>query len=295
VAPTGGAAVGVAVLALGFVAATAVSVVSGVFGREFALIGVGWCGAWTALTANVVVRAVTDDADLLAGFVAVLGLSVGGFFVSLFGWLIGTAACGLSGHFTSRELSEVAYARTGKAGSASGRHFDEILDEVGHRHGSNEQVIARSMGVERRTAWSRPVAVVATDRRLIVAPLNADYEVDSRRLDRPDVRAGIGVGRQPRPRREYPSGAVESRRHHRHHHHRRRPPPIHPRLRVEAPVGFERCGGRRCRCHPSLDPNTCKHLPLITRSTTNHGYLGKQAGRSTSQAAGDRRGGHPTR
>jgi hypothetical protein len=179
VAPTGGAAVGVAVLALGFVAATAVSVVSGVFGREFALIGVGWCGAWTALTANVVVRAVTDDADLLAGFVAVLGLSVGGFFVSLFGWLIGTAACGLSGHFTSRELSEVAYARTGKAGSASGRHFDEILDEVGHRHGSNEQVIARSMGVERRTAWSRPVAVVATDRRLIVAPLNADYEVDS--------------------------------------------------------------------------------------------------------------------
>lgn len=170
---------GLAVVVLGFVAATALSVVSGVFGREFALIGVGWCGAWTALTANILLRAVNDDADLLSGFVAVLMLTVGGFFLSWLGWFIGTLACGLSGHFTSRELSEVAYARTGKAGSASGQHFDELLDEVGHRHGSNEHVIARSMGVERRTVWSRPVAVVATDGRLILAPLNADYEVDA--------------------------------------------------------------------------------------------------------------------
>jgi hypothetical protein len=35
------------------------------------------------------------------------------------------------------------------------------------------------MGVERRTVWSRPVAVVVTDGRLILAPLNADYEVDT--------------------------------------------------------------------------------------------------------------------
>lgn len=172
-------AVGVTVLVLGYVAATAVSVVSGVFGREFALIGIGWCGAWTALTANVVVRVVTDDADLLAGFVAMLMLTVGGFFLSWLGWLVGTAACRLSGHFTSSDLSEVAYARTGKAGSASGQHFDELLDEVGHRHGFNEHVIARSMGVERRTRWSRPVAVVVTDRRLIVAPLNTEYEVET--------------------------------------------------------------------------------------------------------------------
>lgn len=169
---------GVAVVVLGFVAATALSVLSGVFGREFALIGVGWCGAWTALTVNVLVRSVTDEADLLAGSVAVLALTVGGFFLSLLGWLIGTVICSLSGHFTSRDLSEIAYARTGKAGSESGRHFDELLDEVGHRHGSNDRVIARSMGVERRTTWSRPLAVVVTDHRLILAPLNTDYDVD---------------------------------------------------------------------------------------------------------------------
>jgi hypothetical protein len=176
---TGQGATGVAVVVFGFVAAAALSVVSGVFGREFALIGVGWCGAWTALTGNVVLRSVTDDADLLAGFVAVLALTVGGFFVSFVSWFIGTLVCGLSGHFTSRDLSEIAYARTSSAGSASGQHFSELLDQVGDRHAGDERVTARSMGVERRTTWSRPVAIVTTDRRLIVAPLNHDYELDN--------------------------------------------------------------------------------------------------------------------
>jgi hypothetical protein len=176
---TGQATAGAAIVVTGFGAATALSVLSGVFGREFALIGVGWCGAWTALTGNVVVRSVTDDADLLAGFVAVLALSVAGFVVSFVGWFIGTLVCGLSGHFTSRELSEVAYARTSSEGSASGQHFSELLDQVGDRHAGDERVTARSMGVERRTTWSRPVAIVTTDRRLIVAPLNHDYELDT--------------------------------------------------------------------------------------------------------------------
>jgi hypothetical protein len=172
-------AAGLAALVVGLGAATAFAVAWGVFGREFALIGMAWCGVWTALTANVLVRSVTDDADLLAGFVAVLALSVGGFFVSLLGWLVGTVACSLSGHFTSRDLSEIAYARTSSAGSASGQHFNDLLDEVGHRHAADEPVTARSMGIERRLTWSRPVAIVATDRRLIVAPLNGDYELDT--------------------------------------------------------------------------------------------------------------------
>jgi hypothetical protein len=176
---TGQATAGAAIVVTGFGAATALSVLSGVFGREFALIGLGWCGAWTALTGNVVVRSVTDDADLLAGFVAVLALIVAGFVVSFVGWFIGTLVCGLSGHFTSRELSEVAYARTSSEGSASGQHFSELLDQVGDRHAGDERVTARSMGVERRTTWSRPVAIVTTDRRLIVAPLNHDYELDT--------------------------------------------------------------------------------------------------------------------
>lgn len=166
---------GLVVLAGALLVLVAVSGVMGVFGRELALIAVALGGVWTAWMAALVVRVVTDEsADLLAGAVVVLAACVGGFVVAWVAWFVGTIVCVSTGHFTSRELSEIAYGRTGRAADGGGSVYDDVLDELVRRHAGGERVTARSMGIERRSTWHRPVAILATDRRLVMAPMDTD-------------------------------------------------------------------------------------------------------------------------
>jgi hypothetical protein len=181
--PTG--ASGLVVFTIAFGMTVAISVVMGVFGREFALIGVALCGVWVTLTTVLIVRVVTgDSADLLAGFVFVLAICVGAFFVAWLGWFIGTVVCVSMGHFTSRDLSEIAYARSGRS-SPDGSVYDDALDELARRLAVGERVAARSMAIEHRPTWHRPLAVVATDRRLVMAPMATDGELGDDTLSIP--------------------------------------------------------------------------------------------------------------
>jgi hypothetical protein len=169
---------GLAFFAVLFAVLVGVSVVMGVFGREFALVAVALCGAWVTLTTVLIVRAVTDDTtDLLAGSVFVLGLCVVAFFIAWIGWFIGTVVCVSKGHFPSRDLSEIAYGRTGRATAAGESVYDDVLDELVRRHAGGERVEARSMAIERRSTWHRPLAVAATDRQLVMAPMNPEGEL----------------------------------------------------------------------------------------------------------------------
>lgn len=157
----------------------AVSVVMGVFGREFALIVVALGGVWATLSAVVVVRVVLDDTvDLLGALVFVLGACVVAFFVAWLGWFIGTIVCVSKGHFTSRALSEIAYGRNAQAADGGASVYDDVLDELARRCAGTERVTARSMAIERRSTWHRPLAVVATDRQLVMAPMNPEGELD---------------------------------------------------------------------------------------------------------------------
>ncbi|HSP27205.1 MAG TPA: hypothetical protein VLN74_01565 [Ilumatobacteraceae bacterium] len=168
---------GLMFFAVAFGVLVAISVVMGVFGREFALIAVGLCGVWVTLTTVLIVRFVVDDTtELLAGFVFVLGLFVAGFFVAWLGWFIGTVVCVSKGHFTSRDLSEIAYARSGRS-SPDGSVYDDALEELVSRLAVGERVTARSMAIEHRSTWHRPLAVVATDRRLVMAPMDTEGEL----------------------------------------------------------------------------------------------------------------------
>jgi hypothetical protein len=157
----------------------AVSIAMGVFSREFALIVVALCGVWAALSALTVVRVVLDDTmELLGALVGVLGACVAAFFVAWIGWFVGTIVCVSTGHFTSRGLSEIAYGRNARATSAEASVYDDALDELERRCASGERVTARSMAIERRSTWHRPLAVVATDRQLVMAPMNPEGELE---------------------------------------------------------------------------------------------------------------------
>jgi hypothetical protein len=173
--PTEIGAVDVGIVVIAFSAALALSGLWGVFGREFAMIGVAWCGAWTAWSTGVLIRFFTDDTtDLLVGSIAVLALSVGGFVVTFVAWMIGQIVCVSTGHHTSKELSEIATGRPDSWVSVSGQTLPELFDEVERLAPRGEPLEARSMGIEHRRTWKRPVAIVATRRTLIVAPINAD-------------------------------------------------------------------------------------------------------------------------
>ena len=175
VRPTAIGAVDVGIVVVAFLAAMAYSVLWGVFGREFAMIGVAWCGAWAAWTSGVLIRFLTDDTtDLLVGSIVVLALSVGGFVVTFVAWMIGQIVCVSTGHHTSRELSEIATGRPDSWVSMSGQTLPELFDEVERLAPHGEPLEARSMGIEHRRTWKRPVAIVATRRTLIVAPIDAD-------------------------------------------------------------------------------------------------------------------------
>jgi hypothetical protein len=165
-------------LAVAFGVLVAISVVMGVFGREFALIVVALCGVWATLSALAIVRVVLDDtADLLGSLVFVLGACVAAFFVAWIGWFIGTIVCVSKGHFTSRNLSEIAYGRNARAMAGGESVYDDALDELARRCAGGERVRARSMAIERRSTWHRPLAVIATDRQLVMAPMNLDGEL----------------------------------------------------------------------------------------------------------------------
>jgi hypothetical protein len=166
-------------LIVAFGVLVAVSVVMGVFGREFALIVVALCGVWATLSAVMVVRVVLDDTvNLLGALVFVLGACVVAFFVAWLGWFIGTIVCVSKGHFTSRALSEIAYGRNARAAEGGASVYDEVLDELERRCAGADTVTARSMAIERRSTWHRPLAVVATDRQLLLAPMNPEGELD---------------------------------------------------------------------------------------------------------------------
>jgi hypothetical protein len=167
-------------LVLAFGVLVAVSVVLGVFGREFALIVVGLCGVWATLSAVVTVRVVVDDTtDLLGALVFVLGACVVAFFVAWLGWFIGTIVCVSKGHFPSRDLSRVAYGRDSRTTGASDSGYGDLLDELARRCAGGERVTARSMAIERRSTWHRPLAVIATDRQLVMAPMTPEGELDA--------------------------------------------------------------------------------------------------------------------
>ncbi len=166
-------------LVVAFGVLVAVSVVMGVFGREFALIVVALCGVWVTLSAVVAVRVVLDDTiDLLGALVFVLGACVVAFFVAWLGRFIGTIVCVSKGHFPSRVLSEIAYGRNARAAEGGASVYDEVLDELARRCAGGERVAARSMAIERRATWHRPLAVIATDRKLVMAPMNPEGELD---------------------------------------------------------------------------------------------------------------------
>jgi hypothetical protein len=166
-------------LVVAFGVLVAISVVMGVFGREFALIVVALCGVWATLSAVMVVRVVLDDTtDLLGALVFVLGACVVAFFVAWLAWFIGTIVCVSKGHFTSRALSEIAYGRNAQAAAGGESVYDDVLDELARRCAGSERVTARSMAIERRSTWHRPLAVIATDRQLVMAPMNPEGELD---------------------------------------------------------------------------------------------------------------------
>jgi hypothetical protein len=171
--PTPSGIVSVALFALLCVVSVAFAAGWGVFGREFALIGLAWCGAWVAWSGGVFVRFLTDDTtDLLVGSIFVLFVCVGGFFATWFTWMIGTLVCGGTGHYTSKELSEIAAGRDRPLTVALRRTLDELTDEVGDLAAHGRRITARSLAIERRRTWRRPALIVATDRELIVAPLD---------------------------------------------------------------------------------------------------------------------------
>lgn len=177
---------GPASLVVAFGVLLAVSVVMGVFGREFALIVVALCGVWATLSAVVIVRVVLDDTtDLLGALIFVLGASVAAFFLAWLGWFIGTIVCVSKGHFTSRALSEIAYGRNARATGGGESVYDDVLDELERRWAGGERVTARSMAIERRSTWHRPLAVIATDRQLVMAPMNPEGELDDEVLSIP--------------------------------------------------------------------------------------------------------------
>jgi hypothetical protein len=177
---------GLVSLVVAFGVLVAVSVVMGVFGREFALIVVGLCGVWAALSSVTIVRVVLDDTtDLLGALVFVLGACVAAFFVAWLGWFIGTIVCVSKGHFTSRALSEIAYGRNARAAEGGSSVYDDVLDELERRCAGAERVTARSMAIERRSTWHRPLAVIATDRQLVMAPMNPEGELDGEVLSIP--------------------------------------------------------------------------------------------------------------
>jgi hypothetical protein len=166
-------------LIVAFVVLVAVSVVMGVFGREFALIVVGLCGVWAALSAVAIVRVVLDDStDLLSALIFVLGAFVVAFFVAWFGWFIGTIVCVSKGHFPSRDLSRVAYGRDSRTTADGDSVYGDLLDELERRCAGGERVTARSMAIERRSTWHRPLAVITTDRQLVMAPMTPEGELD---------------------------------------------------------------------------------------------------------------------
>lgn len=166
-------------LVVAFGVLLAVSVVMGVFGREFALIVVALCGVWVTLSAVSIVRVVLDDTiDLLGALVFVLGACVAAFFVAWLGWFIGTIVCVSKGHFTSRALSEIAYGRNAQAAGGGASVYDDVLDELTRRCAGDDRVTARSMAIERRSTWHRPLAVIATDRQLVMAPMNPEGQLD---------------------------------------------------------------------------------------------------------------------
>jgi hypothetical protein len=166
-------------LVVAFGVLVAVSVVMGVFGREFALIVVALCGVWATLSAVVVVRVVLDDTvDLLGALVFVLGACVVAFFVAWLGWFIGTIVCVSKGHFPSRDLSRVAYGRDSRTTAGGDSVYADLLDELERRCAGGERVTARSMAIERRSTWHRPLAVITTDRQLVMAPMTPEGELD---------------------------------------------------------------------------------------------------------------------
>ena len=63
--------------------------------------------------------------------------------------------------------------------------YDDLLDELARRCSGGERVTARSMAIERRSTWHRPLAVVATDRQLLMAPMNPEGELDGEVLSIP--------------------------------------------------------------------------------------------------------------
>ena len=165
-------------LAAALTVLVAIAVVMGVFGREFALIAVALLGVWAMLTSVTLVRVVLDETvDPLGAFIVVLGACTAGFFIAWLGWFIGTIVCVSMGHFTSRDLSEIAYARSGRSVADGQSVYDDALDELARRSASGERVVARSMAIERRSTWNRPLAVVATDRQLVMAPMDTEGEI----------------------------------------------------------------------------------------------------------------------
>ena len=177
---------GLVSLVVAFGVLVAVSVVMGVFGREFALVVVGLCGVWAALSAVTIVRVVLDDTtDLLGALVFVLGACVVAFFVAWLGWFIGTIVCVSKGHFPSRDLSRVAYGRDSRTTADGDFEYGDLLDELARRCAEGERVTARSMAIERRSTWHRPLAVIATDRQLVMAPMNPEGKLDGEVLSIP--------------------------------------------------------------------------------------------------------------
>jgi hypothetical protein len=166
-------------LAISLTVLVAIAVVMGVFGREFALIAVALCGVWSTLSTVTIVRVVLDDTtDLLGALIVVLGACTAAFFIAWLGWFVGTIVCVSTGHFTSRDLSEIAYARSGRSVPDGTSVYDDALDEVVRRHAGGDRVVGRSMAIERRPTWHRPLAVVATDRQVVLAPMDSEGELD---------------------------------------------------------------------------------------------------------------------
>jgi hypothetical protein len=63
--------------------------------------------------------------------------------------------------------------------------YDDLLDELARRCAPAERVTARSMAIERRSTWHRPLAVVATDRHLLMAPMTPEGELDAETMSIP--------------------------------------------------------------------------------------------------------------
>ncbi|MCU0260158.1 MAG: hypothetical protein MUE78_03980 [Ilumatobacteraceae bacterium] len=167
------------------------NLVVGFFGRdhEWGLLAAIGIGTTLTLALAVAVVARWDGIGTLA--ILVIGPALGGLSgaVGRIAWFVGDFACAMSGRPTNVELVAEPDLTLATAG----------LDEVAERHAPGEPVLARAVGVQVGRLRYRRVGVVATEQRLVIAPLGEHagddvVVIDADALARASIRSEAADG-----------------------------------------------------------------------------------------------------